>query len=45
LVKARPVAVAILDGSHDLIEALGRQETAGLEYLRVSVQACKELAG
>jgi hypothetical protein len=37
LLKAGPVAVAILGGSHDLTEAL-RQEAAGVEYLLVSVR-------
>jgi hypothetical protein len=45
LVKAGPVAVAILGGSHDLTDALNRQGAAGVEYLRVSVRAYKELAG
>jgi hypothetical protein len=45
LLKAGPVAVAILGGSHDLTGALNRKGAAGLEYLRVSVRAHKELAG
>jgi hypothetical protein len=45
LLKAGPVAVAVLGGSHDLTEALGRQDAPGLEYLRVSVQAHSDLAG
>jgi hypothetical protein len=37
--------VAVLGGSHDLTDALNRQGAAGLEYLRVSVQAYKEWQG
>jgi hypothetical protein len=44
LLKAGPVAVAVLGGSHDLTDALNRQGAAGLEYLRVSVRAYKDLA-
>jgi hypothetical protein len=43
--KARPVAVAILGGSHDLTDALGRQGGEEIEYLRVFVGTYKEPAG
>jgi hypothetical protein len=45
LLKAGPVAVAILGGSHDPTDALGRLDEAGVEYLRVTVQAYKDLVG
>jgi hypothetical protein len=45
LLKAGPVAVAILGGSHDLTDALNRQGAGGLEHLRVTVQPYKDVAG
>jgi hypothetical protein len=44
LLKAGPVAVAVIGGSHDLTDALNRQGAAGTEYLRISVREYKELA-
>jgi hypothetical protein len=45
LLQARPMALAVLGGSPDLTDALNRQGVGGLEYLRVTVQAYKDVAG
>jgi hypothetical protein len=44
LLKAGPVAEAVLGGSHDLTDSLNRQGAVGLEWLRMSVRAYKEPA-
>jgi hypothetical protein len=45
LLKGGPVAVAVLGGSHDLTDALNRQGEAGLDDLRVTARAYKDVAG
>jgi hypothetical protein len=43
LLKAGPVAVAVLGGAHDLREALASDGGAGCEYMRVNVAVFREM--
>jgi hypothetical protein len=43
LLKAGPVAVAVLGGAHDLTDSAQRVASPGSEYLRVTVQAYQEV--
>jgi hypothetical protein len=45
LVKAGPVAAAVLGGVHDLVESVQRVAPLGCEYVRVMVKAHQDFAG
>jgi hypothetical protein len=45
LEQARPVAVLLLGGTHDLAGEIRRQGNGQVEYLRVATGAYRQVAG